>query len=323
MKTLTKEELTNNEKNAIRTKFKTLAELSSKNKVLILFMEQIKKLEIPINLPSPLRRKEKKLRKKLVLDLILLDSICKLAKKHNIELVVVKTIKPFIYVGDDIDLLVEKSQYKQLIKLLKIELNLKVEGWGPAETTLYKYVKGVNLMVDVHYKLAASSISYVNTKNVLKSKYLIKVRHNDVDIKLPIPSIEYSTLITAAHAILKELRINLADILDIHYRLRELKSRERLIKLAETEGLTSTLNLTEQYLKTLIGGSTNTSQILLSNVENNYPPYKPNLLEITKCYIEKITKGLQNKQNTLNEIIKLPLTNIKGIGIILRYIKAL
>lgn len=303
---LTRNGLENKRRYIIKHKLTDIVELAFKNKVPLLLYERLQQFELNKHLPEHYRTRIRRLREKLRLYMKIMDELMRLAFNNSIDLVFVKTIKPFEYVGDDIDVLTSKEDYSKLIELARKKLNFKVEGWGPSETTLYKYIGGAKLMLDIHYKLASSSMSYVDTSNVLKMKKMISIEYEGITTKVPIPIPEYSILITSAHALLKELRINLADLLEINMRLKSCNTR-LLQKLATNEGLKNTLHTMSKYLRKL--HNIYDIPLLPCNIEP---------IELTKCYMEKIINRL--KKGKLVEVLGLPLTNIKGYGILIKYL---
>ena len=295
----------------IKDKIMDLMELALKNKVLLHLAEKLEILKLNHLVPNSYRERIRKQQRKLILDVELMEDVTRLAELHGIEFAVVKTIKPITYVGDDVDLLVDRLNHKRLISIITRKLGFMIEGWGPAETTLYKYVDGIKLMLDVHHKLAASTLGYVNTGLVLKTRRFVGVTkpYSNETVWVPTPSPEYSMLITVGHALLKELRVTLADILTTHYLWGKV-SRNLLYELATYEGLVRTVNLMNKLV----------SEALTYKIRQSLP-YRPRLSEVLRCYMEKVARTLSI--GNYSEVLRLPLTNIQGYGIALKYLRKL
>ena len=231
----------------IKLTVKDLADMALKNKVPLFFTFKLKELGLDNLLPKRIKERAERLERKFKIYLGLVDKLSKIAYNQGFNYAIVKSIKPYPYVGDGIDVLVDAKDYRNFIKSIIKELNFKIEGYGPAETTLYKHFEGFKLMIDVHYKLAASTLSYVDTYNVLKTKQKKLICFNGDSIETYVPSPEYAILISSAHAILKELRINLADILDVWYMGKQVNS-QMLYELARSEGLIETLKTMRNYV---------------------------------------------------------------------------
>ena len=291
----------------IKLTVKDLAGMALKNKVLPFFTLKLKKLGLDNLLPKHIKERAERLERKFKIYFDLIDKLSKIAYNQGFNYAIVKSIKPYPYVGDDIDVLVDAKDYRNFIKSIVKKLDFKIEGHGPAETTLYKHFEGFKLMIDVHHKLAASTLSYVDTYNVLKTKQKKLVCFNGDSIETYVPSPEYAILISSAHAILKELRINLADILDVWFMSNQ-ANLQILYKIAKNEGLMETLKTIRNYVNTT-----------LSPQKTINLPCRISTLKLIKCYVEKTANTLS--KGKYSEIIKAPLTNIKGYGILLKYLK--
>ena len=286
---------------------KELADRALKSKVLLFFALKIKELGVDDLLPENIKKCAESLKKRLKIHLDLIDKLSRIAYSQGFNHVIVKTIKPYPYVGDDIDILLDAKDYRSFIKSVVNELDFKIEGYGQAETTLYKYFEGFEIKIDVHHKLAASTLSYVDTYSVLRTKQRKFACFNEDCIETYVPSPEYAILITSGHAILKELRVSLADVLDIWHWSKHI-STQMLWKLAKYEGLTETLKVMREYVRAT-----------LMPREVIDLPCRVSVSKLTKCYTEKIANALG--KGKYYEVVKMPLTNIKGYGILLRYIK--
>lgn len=271
---------------------RSLIEYASKNKVLYplgLLDERIKLTKDWIELEK--RRKEQI---KAFLDII------EIAEKHDVPFIIVKTIKPFAYVPDDIDvLIINDVSFKHFIHaLLKRGYFMRK---GTLEVTLWKSFNKIPVYIDVHSKLSAGTYEYIDRYYIWGRRDYKKL---DDDLKVPVANPTDELLITAAHAVMKELQVLLADVLHI-----TLSSKHDLSMAFE-----QAKNIGVFYSLTLLSSLAN-----MSKYTNIHFPYRIPFFKILQAYNENINFRLKAyPSRALIELLRL--SSSKGVGILFRYL---
>ena len=137
-----------------------------------------------------------------------------------------------------------------------------------------------------------------------------------MDVEVPTPNEIDELLITAAHAILKEIRITLSDIIHYMYYIVHTPSIVKsVITQAYTLGLGKPVSLLVHLSKSLLG-----SVLLSKNVLELEFPVKVSFQSLLEGYLENIKFRLRKQGlRPLSELLRLPSS--KGIPVLLEYIK--
>ena len=311
-------------------------EIAKRNKVFLAFYEGLMRItpEIPeyINKVAKIELKRKMLYEEA------LAGIAEKAEQEGIEFMVFKSIKPFLYLGDDIDFfLSDKKSYEQFIELLK-DLGYSLMGYGPPEATLVKKVSNVHIIADVHKALSASYVSYINGKRVWERR----IKRKFLGIEVLGPSLEDEMLILAADSLMKDFRIDLAKFYHAVFLIAKIKERSKVVKLAYSEGLSGVLEIFLYavdrihrlfYDRKLLGLTPFSRDFLPriacklidKNLKSNIsmPWYYPLSSPIT-AYLSKLmadfSMGGKGTLNILN-MLRAPFTTREGVGMLLNYLR--
>jgi hypothetical protein len=312
-------------------------ELAGKNRVLLAFHEGLSKLGLNAceRLKEMVRREA---RRKEIFEKAL-EEIAKASERNGIEFMVFKSIKPFPYVGDDIDVFTPNNEeFKMFMGLLRC-LGYRSLGGGPPEETVAKRVQGVSVMIDVHRAFSASYIPYVDGARVWRRR--VKRRLNGFDVFAP--SMEDEILILVGHSLLKEFRVNLAEL--FHAVMLFLKADwNELSKLALAEKMSYALRIFTYiarhvyetiYHKTFPFSDFNVLsdgyllKVAFKVIENDlknginmpyyYPLPLPSIAYLSKLK-ESIVGGGRESLNTLLCFIKAPFTSEEGVNVLWKYI---
>ena len=248
-----------------------------------------------------------------------------LSEKLGIDILIVKTFKPFNYAPDDIDvLLIDSNALEDLINIMTNEYDYFVRKVGTPEVTLRRIVNNTFVDVDIHTKMGAGPYEYIDKHYLWKRRK--KLNFDKFSINIPNPIDEL--IITAAHSVMKELQVLLADLLHLvnftkHYNVKN------AIRTAKKLGLTIPLYI----LITLVEKITKSETIK----ERPYKKKNPNrdfirILSNPKtfpCKVHPLLIGLAYKENIKHRIrnhgIKAikelsRIASSKGTGILMRYI---
>lgn len=280
-----------------------LIDYAIKNKVLYLlgfYDERIRNLQIWRDLDTRYREQLKTI-------IELMD----VSRKLEINIIIVKTLKPFPYAPDDIDVLVINN--KHLRKLVNYLMN---RGYfilkkGTPEITIRKIIGRISIDLDIHTKMGAGPYEYIDKYYLWRRRSCKRI--DSTCVITPNPVDEF--LIAAAHAVMKELSINIADTVHVLSLDRNLLASIR--KQAETIGL---LNAVESFIylsiasifRILVGD--NKWKIRIDDFPIKVPWYM-----IMKSYLENISYRLRVQYtNPLRELFKIPSS--RGISVILRYL---
>jgi hypothetical protein len=309
--------------------------IAKKNKVLLAFYEGLVKrgVDIPENLRLLAIKDD--LRRKLYLKA--LAEISEIAEREGIEFMVFKSIKPFPYVGDDLDIFTPtRDMFTKLINVLRGR-GYHLMGYGPPEATLIRRVRGMNLYIDLHKAFSASYIPYVDGLNIWKRR--IKRKFNGLN--LIVPSLEDEILILIGHSLLKEFRLNLAEFYHTLLLQPEL-NQDRLSELMLNEKMESAVNIflyalsqvhkmlySEEIISTITFSNNIllkvTQKVISESIENGIKmPYRFPLCAPATAYFDKLRAGLLDGGNrSLNLLLcylKAPFTNREGIKVLWNYI---
>jgi len=234
--------------------------------------------------------------------------IATIAETKRIDLMIVKTLKPFDYVPDDVDVLViDENSIGDLVQEL-MRRGYRIRKIGTPEITLRRIVNRTFVDVDVHDKLGAGFYEYIDKHYLWRRRETVEV--DEARIAKPNPVDEL--LITAAHAVLKELKVILADVLHVVASSKDAVLREAL-RQAERVGLSRALRFLEKVSALALQISEGECEIGLK-FPLNVPPHV-----VFMAYLENLKHRVEIEgMKPLKELAKAPSS--KGIGTLLRYV---
>jgi len=311
------------------------SDIAFNNKIFLPFYEGLTKIkrEAPDRICEITSRQ---LRKKKLFDEAL-TKIAEAAERRDLEFMVFKTLKPFTYVGDDIDFFLPTSNFKSFIELLK-EQGYHLMGYGPPEATFVKEVSDMHVMMDVHRAFSASYVPYLDGMRVWGRR----VEREFNGYKVHVPSLKDEMLILVGHSVMKEFRINLADFYHAIFLLDEVDWNE-LCSSAHVESMYYALVIfinTVKYIYELLYLQ-QPSNVTISN--NGYllgvadkvlwvdlsrgtlMPYFYHLYLPAIAYLDKLRCNVFHERGGdlltfLFNMLKAPFTNKEGISILLNYL---
>ena len=233
--------------------------------------------------------------------------LSEIAQELGLKVLVVKTLKPFNYIPDDIDILVIDDALHILVKAL-IERGYFIRKRGTPEVTLRRVVNGVYVDLDIHVAMGAGPYIYIDKhylwrRRTYRELYGVKIATpNDID----------ELIITAAHAVLKEFKVILADVFHVLAVDRVVINTAKAI--ARYIGLSKSLEfLVNLATKTLIDTFSHRN-----DAETTYPLKVP-FTVVLDAYIENLRYRIRlQRLRPLEEIVKAPSS--KGIKILLEYL---
>jgi hypothetical protein len=311
--------------------------IAKKNKVFLAFYTGLTNLHLRV--PNYAREMAKKEFKRKTLYEEALVEIAEAAERENIEFMVFKSIKPFPYVGDDIDVFIPNNEdFRAFIEVFR-GLGYQSLGEGPPEETMAKRVQGFSIMIDVHRAFSASYIPYVDGARVWRRR--VKRRFNGFDIF--VPSIEDEILILAGHSLLKEFKMNLAEFFNAVILLPKV-DWEKLSKLALAEKMGCALEIFMYILRHLYktiyhkyilfhNFNALSDGYLLKvafkvidddlkdeiNMPYHYPLSLPTIAYLSKLE-ESIVSGGRALLNILLGFARAPFTSKEGVNVLWKYI---
>lgn len=237
-------------------------------------------------------------------------SISELAEKLGIRFLIVKTLKFPGYTPDDIDVLIIDDPKPLIEELLK--RGYFIRKIGTPEITLRTYVNNLYVDLDVHRRMAAGTYEYIDKYYLWSRRIYRKV----MDVEVPTPNKIDELLITAAHAVLKELQITLSDIVHYMYHIVHTSCFVRsVIRQAHTLGLGKPVSLLTHLSKSLLRSALLDKDVLELKFPVKVPPQS-----LLGGYIENIKfRVCRQGLKPLSEFFRFPSS--KGISRLLEYIK--
>jgi len=234
--------------------------------------------------------------------------IAAIAETKRIDLMIVKTFKPFDYVPDDIDVLViDENAVGDLVQEL-VRRGYRIRKVGTPEITLRIIANKTFVDIDIHDKLGAGFYEYIDKHYLWRRRETVEID----GVRIAKPNSVDELLITAAHAVLKELKIILADVLHVIISSKNDVLREALMQSRKV-GLSKALRFLERVSALALQMPKNKREIRLK-FPLNVPPHV-----IFMAYLENLKHRVEIEgMKPLKELAKTPSS--KGIGILLRYV---
>ncbi|MEM1661151.1 MAG: hypothetical protein QXR17_08470 [Candidatus Bathyarchaeia archaeon] len=202
-----------------------------------------------------------------------------IANEVGLKYVVVKTFRFPEYVPDDIDILVHPDSQHLIwdfISLLIERYGYFFRSMGTSEMTIRKNTYGTYVDFDIHTNLAAGPYTYLDAQFVFENLTILRMRQENI----PTVNQKIEFVICAAHSIMKEFELTLADILTFLHLYSPMKEAE-IFGTAKQAGLTnvarSFCRLSQHLIKNLSQGKT----IIL--------PYRIPIYFTLYAYIENIS----------------------------------
>ncbi|MEM4005463.1 MAG: nucleotidyltransferase family protein [Desulfurococcaceae archaeon] len=158
-----------------------------------------------------------------------------IADEIGLKYVVVKTFRFPGYVPDDIDILVHPDSRHliwDLISVLIERYGYFLRSRGTTEMTVRKTMHETYVDFDVHVDLGAGPYIYLDAQVVFENSTSIKLRSENI----PTVNQKLEFIICAAHAVMKEFELTLADVLTFLHLYSSIKGAE-ILKIAKDLGL--------------------------------------------------------------------------------------
>jgi len=285
---------------------KTLVEQARKNKVLYalgLYDARILKTGTWLELE---KRRNAQIRS--------IIEVMNFAEKLRIRLLIVKTLKPFEYVPDDVDILIIDDEHLQIFVDALLKQGYFVRKKGTPEVTLRKVDGGTFVDLDIHTKMGAGPYEYIDKHYLWRRR--VYGRLGDEDVITPNDIDEL--LIAAAHAILKEFTVTLADIIHI---VSLIFLNKRIVYEAISQARYTGLLKPLGYLLSLAYQTLAYSLKELKQHGITTPkfPCKVPMTVVASAYLENLRYKLKVRRlRPIKELLKIPSS--KGIGTLLRHV---
>ena len=310
---------------------------ASKQKIIPLFIQGCRKhsLKIPSEAMELLEESFRKYRNRWLSRLKVVGDLVELSEKYDLQLIVFKTLKPFPYDPDDVDILVLDAQD---MDILVKELNKRgfvLLKRGTPEITFRKVYPNTYVDLDIHTEL---SIGYLNLfdKDIIRHEIVYKsLDVNGMTIKAPILSDRLEIVREAAYTLLKDFSLSLSSFYLGIYALKN-TDFNTLEPLAKKAALTSILKL---YLASIYAATINIfgnqciRDITFKQVDSyvnimrlkppHVIPYMYHPLHIVLAYSMRVMESIINskKFDVAWQVLRQP--SAKGVGIIIQYLENL
>jgi len=240
--------------------------------------------------------------------------VMELAEKLGIRVLVVKTLKLFNYVPDDVDLLVIDDENLQLFVDELLERGYFLRKKGTPEVTLRRVTSNTYVDLDIHTKMGAGPYEYIDKHYLWQRRVYIKLDYGDIAAPNDIDEL----LITAAHAVLKEFKVTLADIIHV---LSLPSLNKKAIHEATLQAKGIGLSKPLKYLLRLAYQTALPSlkERKQHDINTSEFPCKVPMPIIVSAYLENLRYRLRaHRLRPVKELTMIPSS--KGIRALLRYI---
>jgi len=182
-----------------------LLQLSAANKISLLLCEKLCNTARPESIRAfcgaQLRRN--------AAHTVISQQLSELASKAHVDLLFIKTIRPYLYVGSDIDVILPSDEeFIGFVEMLGAR-GYRVLAKTNHEATLEMNLNGEQYLVDVHNDISAAGTVYFDKQLLWKNTAKADVQGH----KVHIPSPEAELVLLATHTVFKELSVTLADFL--------------------------------------------------------------------------------------------------------------
>jgi hypothetical protein len=193
--------------NCSETDLCQLLRLSAANKVPLVLCEKLTNSCAP--LPNSVKDFCGAQLQRLEAHVVLSQQLSELASGAHLDLLFIKTIRPYAYAGSDIDVILSSDrEFKRFVEVLGV-CGYRILEKGNREATLETELKGEPYLVDVHNDISAAGMVYFDKHLLWEDKVKVDVRGHDAYI----PSPEAELVLLATHTVFKELQVTLADVL--------------------------------------------------------------------------------------------------------------
>lgn len=206
----------------------------------------------------------------------LLYFLSELFESNNLSYTVMKTIRPFSYVGSDVDILVEKPEdFSASVLVLQKMGFILSESENRYTATLAK--SGSDVFADLHLEVTVSNLPYLNKpplfrhiKEIKSCGYTIKTLDEPAEIVL-----------LASHGLYKEQMFTLADFYTTILSLTP-ETVNATCELARETNSTLAVNTVLLWAKRLINTAFKTNMPVIENALQNLGPTSP-FLRLLNC----------------------------------------
>lgn len=299
-------------------------EIAMKNKIFLDFYK--KSLNLHISIPPQTHALAKRIVLKKEAQREAIKELALVSEDLEIQFMVVKTFKPFDYIGDDVDILVSGKNDLELLTRVLHERHYFTRQVGTPEITMRKFILGTPVDLDIHHKLAAGYIQYVNTRDVWKTK--VKRRIDGLELLTPTPA--YEILITVGHSVLKEFRMTLADLLH-YFVVSNNIPPHYLFELTSRNGLVGSLKIficvVNHFLNHFQGKNVKEADAeLISAISNRIfksdyrMPYAYPIEALVYAHADKFKQQVRRRGfHAIPDYMKLPSSN--GIALVFDYLE--
>ena len=158
----------------------------------------------------------------------ILKEIANAASKANLKFLVFKTLKPFPYLVSDLDILLPTTNSFYAFTDILQKQGFRIMSSSSHVKILEKNLNGKSYSVDVHNRITAGGLEYIDKSHLWHDRKIYRFRGEEIYV----PSPEWELVIIAAHSVLKEFTISLADFFYTLYLLKEM-DKSKLIEIVK------------------------------------------------------------------------------------------
>ena len=305
---------------------------AGKNKIFPLFYQGCRKLHI--QLPDEAEKRHAEYEKRRAAHNETIEYLVEASARTGIDLIFIKTFKPFDYVPDDIDLLLRNTDdLKGLQGLLKSK-GFQLLKIGTPEVTMRRIYPGTYVDIDIHTSLAVGHLVLFDLEKVWRTR---TYRTLETGLEVPVLPEYFEMVRESAYSLLKDFKISIPALYSaIHMFLTS--EVQKGWKLAEEEGFCFHVYLFLEATRILAGRLfglsgrqrevgdgllvKQASRLVVADLNKSCRvPYAYPMLVIALAYFARVVSETQRRGNleAWLQLIKQPSS--KGIDILTDYVK--
>ena len=310
---------------------------ASKQKIIPLFVQGCRKysLKIPSEAMELLEESFRKYRNRWLSRLKVVEDLLELSEKYDLQLIVFKTLKPFLYDPDDVDILVLDAQDMDILVR-----ELKKRGFvllkrGTLEITFRKIYPKTYVDLDIHRELSIGYLSLFDRDTIKRETVYKIVDVDDRSIRVPTLSDKLEIVREAAYTLLKDFSLLPSSFYTGIYALKD-ASFNMIESLAKKVALASILKLylTSVYITVINIFGHECMRDILFRPSDNYidimrlkpphaVPYMYHPFHIALAYSMRVIESIidNRKFNVVWQVLRQP--SAKGVSLIIQYLENL
>ncbi len=248
----------------------------------------------------------------------ILEKLGAYSSRHSIDWCVFKTVKPYPYVGSDIDLLLFGDDFERALSVLN-EMGGEIEGVGPYSVTFF--YPEYNFLVDLYKEISVTYMIYIKKDALRGLVRTLRINDQEITVLEPIADL----LVNIGHSVYKEQFYALSDFYTATNIIAQssdgqIQHLADLIKSQKLEfAAREFFELTRKILCLSFGRSNKLDDLMRlinARIDNGVQdtaidlPYKYDLMTLISGFIDKVSRD-ELARSTALAVVKNMASNRK------------